>query len=164
MKVVLATYQSSPQIAASQAGRVPAFDLVIADEAHRCAGPEAGPFATVIDTKKIKWRKRLFMTATPRYFTGRVKKEAKEADWEVASMDDEERFGTVLHRLTFAQAIDQNLLSDYQIVVVGASDREAHDLAERGAFVVRDGKKVTDARTLARQIGLLRAMRNHDRH
>ena len=36
--VVLATYQSSPQIAAAQRGRVPAFDLVIADEAHRCAG------------------------------------------------------------------------------------------------------------------------------
>jgi hypothetical protein len=33
---------------------VPAFDLVIADEAHRCAGPKAGPFATVIDSRKIK--------------------------------------------------------------------------------------------------------------
>ena len=47
-------------------------------------------------------------------------------------MDDEEKFGPVLHRLTFAQAIDQDLLSDYQVVVVGVSDTEAHDLAERG--------------------------------
>jgi predicted helicase len=109
MKVVFATYQSSPQIASAQHGRVPAFDLVIADEAHRCAGPDAGPFATVINAKKIRARKRLFMTATPRYFTGRVKKEAKEADWEVASMDDEAKFGNILHRLTFAQAIEQNL-------------------------------------------------------
>ena len=31
---------------------------------------EAGPFATVLDPAKIKARKRLFMTATPRYFTG----------------------------------------------------------------------------------------------
>ena len=39
-RVVFATYQSSPQIAkAFRLGRVPAFDLVIADEAHRCAGP-----------------------------------------------------------------------------------------------------------------------------
>ncbi len=60
----------------------------------------------MLDATKIKARRRLFMTATPRYFTGRVKKEAKEADWEVASMDDEEKFGSVFHRLTFGQAID----------------------------------------------------------
>ena len=35
-RVVFATYQSSPQIADAFAlGRVPAFDLVVADEAHR---------------------------------------------------------------------------------------------------------------------------------
>jgi predicted helicase len=121
MKVVFSTYQSSPQIAAAQANRVPAFDLVIADEAHRCAGPQAGVFATVLDAKKTKGKKRVFMTATPRDFTGRVKKEAKEADWEVASMDEEAKFGSVLHRLTFAKAIEQDLLSDYQVVVAPSS-------------------------------------------
>ena len=49
-RVVFATYQSSPQIAEAFAlGRVPAFDLVIADEAHRCAGPVSSDFATVLD-------------------------------------------------------------------------------------------------------------------
>ena len=163
-KVIFSTYQSSPQLAAAQTRGVPAFDLVIADEAHRCAWPQAGVFATVLDPAKIKARKRLFMTATPRYFTGRVKKEAKETDWEVASMDEEAKFGSVLHRLTFAQAIEQDLLSDYQLVVVGVSDREAHDMAERGAFVSLDGKGITDARTLAREIGLLRSMAKYDLH
>jgi predicted helicase len=37
-------------------------------------------------------------------------------------------------------------------------------MAERGTFVTTDGETITDARTLARQIGLLRAMRNHDLH
>jgi superfamily II DNA or RNA helicase len=161
-RVVFSTYQSSAQIATAQASRAPAFDLVIADEAHRCAGPQAGVFATVLDPKRIKARKRLFMTATPRYFTGRVKKEAQEADWEVASMDDEERFGPVLHRLTFGHAIEQGLLSDYQVVVVGVTDQEARALAERGAFVSSDGGSVTDARTLAREIGLLRSMAKYD--
>ncbi len=160
--VVFATYQSSPRIAAAQqAGEVPAFDLVVADEAHRCAGPAAGVFATVLDAEKIKARKRLFMTATPRYYTGRLRKEAREADWEIASMDDEARFGQVLHRLSFAQAIEQDLLSDYQVVVIGVTERSYREMAENGAFVTTDGETVTDARTLARQIGLLRAMRNH---
>ena len=35
-------------------------------------------------------------------------------------------------------------------------------MAESAAFVTADGETVTDARTLASQIGLLRAMRNHD--
>ena len=101
---------------------------------------------------KIKARKRLFMTATPRYYTGRVRKEASEADWEVASMDDEEKFGPVLHRLTFAQAIDHDLLSDYQVVVVGVTDARVHArLAERGAFVTPTARRSpTPARSPAR--------------
>ena len=162
MRVVFATYQSSPQIAEAQKTRTPAFDLVIADEAHRCAGPEAGVFATVLDPKKIRASKRLFMTATPRYYTGRLRKEASEADWAVASMDDETRFGPVLHRLSFAQAIDQGLLSDYQVAVVGVSDSTYRDYADRGVFVTLDGEVMTDARTLARQLGLLRAMAKYD--
>ena len=50
------------------------------------------------------------------------------------------------------------------MVVVGVTDRANRDIAERGVFVTVDGETVTDARTLARQIGLLRAMRNHDLH
>jgi predicted helicase len=71
--VVFSTYQSSPQVAAAFAvSRVPAFDVVITDEAHRVAGIESSAFGAVLDETAIKARRRLFMTATPRYFTGRV--------------------------------------------------------------------------------------------
>ena len=162
-RVVFATYQSSPKIAeAYSLGRVPGFDLVIADEAHRCAGRVSSDFATVLDADAIPARKRLFMTATPRFFTGRVVQEAKEADFEVASMDDESRFGPVFHRLGFAEAIERELLTDYQVVVVGVDDATYLDWAQRGRFVTIDGTKVTDARTLAGQIGLAKAMRRYD--
>ena len=164
-RVVFSTYQSSPQIAAAFAvGRVPAFDLVIADEAHRVAGIESSDFATVLDEAAIKARRRLFMTATPRYFTGRVLKAAQEADLEVASMDDTSKFGTVFHRLTFGEAIKRDLLTDYQVAVVGVDNDTYLDWAERGTLVTLDGKKVTDARTLAGQIGLAKAMRKYDLH
>jgi len=102
------------------------------------------------------------MTATPRYFTGRVTKAAKEADYEVASMDDEEKFGPVFHQLSFSSAIEKGLLSDYQVIVIGVSDDEYREWAESGRFVTTDGKKVTDARALAGQIGLLKAMKKFD--
>ncbi len=162
-RVVFATYQSSPKIAEAYGlGRVPGFDLVIADEAHRCAGRVSSDFATVLDADAIPARKRLFMTATPRFFTGRVVQEAKEADFEVASMDDESRFGPVFHRLGFAEAIERELLTDYQVVVVGVDDATYLEWAQRGRFVTIDGTKVTDARTLAGQIGLAKAMRRYD--
>ena len=164
-RVVFATYQSSPQIAkAFRLGRVSAFDLAIADEAHRCAGRVSSDFATILDAQEISARRRLFMTATPRYFTGRIVREAKEADFEVASMDDEAAFGPVLHRLGFAEAIERDLLTDYQVVVVGVDDATYLEWAQRGQFVTIDGTRVTDARSLAGQIGLAKAMRRYDLH
>jgi superfamily II DNA or RNA helicase len=162
-RVVFGTYQSSPRIADAQLlGRVPKFDLVIADEAHRCAGRVSSDFATVLRSNAIRSQRRLFMTATPRYFTGRIVREAKEADFEIASMEDETTFGPVFHRLTFGEAIDRNLLTDYQVAIIGVDDETYRDWAERGQFVTTDGTKVTDARSLAGQIGLAKTMRKYD--
>ncbi|AQA04894.1 hypothetical protein BVC93_23550 [Mycobacterium sp. MS1601] len=161
--VVFSTYQSSPQIeAAFTSGRVPRFDLIIADEAHRVAGPVSSDFATVLDPTAIRGDRRLFMTATPRYFTGRVLKAAQEADYEVASMDDEKKFGPVFHRLSFGEAIERELLTDYQVVIVGVDDATYRQWAEKGTLVTRDGKTVDNAGTLAGQIGLAKAMRKYD--
>ena len=130
--VVFATYQSSDRIAAAQAGKAKPFDLAICDEAHRLAGHAEGLFATVLDGKKIKARKRLFMTATPRYFKEHVKRRAAELEFELVSMDDAHVFGPEFHVLTFHEAIsaDPPLLTDYQVVVIGATDREAKAWAE----------------------------------
>lgn len=164
-RVVFSTYQSSPQIAAAFAlGRVPAFDLVFADEAHRVVGSTKSEFGTVLDGTKIKAKRRLFMTATPRYFTGRVLREAKGVDYEVASMDDEEKFGGVFHRLTFSKAIENKLLTDYQVAIIGVDDATYRAWAERGTLVTLDGRKITDARLLAGQIGLAKAMKKFDLH
>lgn len=162
-QVVFATYQSSPQIAEAFAlGGIPAFDLVIADEAHRCTGPVSSDFATVLDGFKISAQRRLFMTATPRYFTGRVVKAAEDAEFEYASMDDEAKFGKVFHRLSFSEAIERQLLTDYQVAIVGVDDLTYLRWAKKGVLVSRDGVEVTDAGTLAGQIGLAKAMRKYE--
>jgi len=54
-RVIFSTYQSSPKIAlAFKHQKLKPFDLVIADEAHRCAGVNAGDFATVLDPQEIR--------------------------------------------------------------------------------------------------------------
>ena len=76
-------------------------------------------------------------------------------------MDDERLFGPVLHRLTFGESIERHLLSDYQVVVVGVDNEMYRAWAERGEFVTADGERVMDARTLAGQIALVKAMRKY---
>jgi len=167
LAVVFATYQSSDRIAAAQAGTTQKFDLVICDEAHRLAGNAEGLFATVLDDKKIRARKRLFMTATPRYFKEHVKRRAAELEsefFQLVSMDDEHVFGPEFHVLTFHEAISANppLLTDYQVVVIGVTDREARAWAEEARLVQTPDGLSTDARTLAAQIGLAKAMKKYD--
>lgn len=60
-RVLFCTYQSSDLVAQVQADTsIPAFDLAIADEAHRCAGKADAGFATILDGNKIRAAKRLF--------------------------------------------------------------------------------------------------------
>ncbi|MEQ1905716.1 MAG: DEAD/DEAH box helicase family protein [Pirellulaceae bacterium] len=162
--VVFATYQSSDRIAAAQAGKTKPFDLAICDEAHRVAGNAEGLFATVLDSKKIKAHKRLFMTATPRYFKEHIKRRAAELEYELVSMNDQHVFGPEFHVLTFHEAISAAppLLTDYQVVVIGVTDREAKAWAEEARLVRTADGITTDARTLAAQIGLAKAMKKYD--
>ncbi len=164
-RIVFSTYQSSPKIADAferGEGNPPPFDLVIADEAHRCAGRVTGAFATVLDAARLPSARRLFMTATPRTFTGHVRKVARESDWEIASMDDPQRFGPVLHRLSFGEAIQRDLLTDYQVLIVGVTDQTIGEFVQRGALVTRDGSTVEDARTLSSHVALAKAMKQYD--
>ena len=163
--VVFATYQSSNRIAAAQAGKTKAFDLVICDESHRLAGNMEGEFATVLDGKKIKATKRLFMTATPRYIKDHVKRRAAELDTELVSMDDVHVFGPEFHALEFHEAMNakpEPLLTDYQVVVIGVTDRDAKAWAEEARLVRTAEDLRTDARTLAAQIGLAKAMQKYN--
>jgi superfamily II DNA or RNA helicase len=166
-KVIFSTYQSSELVADAQKGRVPPLDLVIADEAHRCAisGKPDSPFATVLDGKKIKASKRLFATATPRTYTSSVKKAAEERGVEVVGMDDEVAFGKPFHTLTFGEAInnDPPLLTDYQVVIVGVDNKMVSKWIEGRELVTTDtGDAITDAESLAAQIGLLKAMKDYN--
>jgi superfamily II DNA or RNA helicase len=157
-RVLFGTYQSS-EVAGEAARRVGVqFDLVIADEAHRCAGRNAGPFAAVLDDGRIPARKRLFMTATPRW-TPKVS--GADAD-EVASMDDPVRFGREFHRLPFSRARQQRLLAEYRVVVLGVLDSDVQAMVERRTLVSRYGEEALDAAVLAAEVALLRAFRDYD--
>ncbi|MDB3928936.1 Helicase associated domain protein [Paracoccaceae bacterium] len=162
-KVIFCTYQSSPLIAQVQLDKtILDFDLAIADEAHRCAGKADAGFATVLDGEQIRAHKRLFTTATPRYFGKAIKDAAKAKDLAVIGMDDEQVFGPVVHKLTFGEAIERDLLTDYQVVIVGVDEPMVKLWIDEQEIVATGPDEHTDARTLAAKIGLIKAIKDYD--
>jgi predicted helicase len=162
-KVIFSTYQSSPMVADAQTGdSTLAFDLVIADEAHRCTGKVTSAFSTVLDNNRIIATKRLFATATPRTYTASVKKTAEDRGIEVACMDDEAVFGKVLYSLPFGKAIQQNLLTDYRIVIIGVDSPMIAEWIKNREFIKTDSGIENDAESMAAQIGLLKAIKDYD--
>ena len=127
LTVVFSTYQSMQRIAEAQEAGMPAFDLVICDEAHRTTGAtlkgeERSNFLLVHDAEKIRAKKRLYMTATPRVYAPKAKKRADENEVYLASMDDEETYGPEFHRLGFARSVRDGLLSDYKVAILVISE------------------------------------------
>ena len=162
-RVIFSTYQSSQLIAEAQLDlSVPSFDLVVADEAHRCAGKVDGSFSTILDSKKIRSEKRLFTTATPRTYSTQLKKSAEERGVDIYGMDDEEVFGSVLYKLNFGEAIRRGLLTDYQVVVIGIDDKTVGSLVGNREFVKFDPDSEEDAESLAIKVGLLKAIKDFD--
>jgi superfamily II DNA or RNA helicase len=161
-RIIFSTYQSSAQVAKAQEQSGVSFDLVICDEAHRLTGKTDADYATVLDEKKIVGQKRLFMTATPRTYTTAAKTKAEDRGIEITSMDDEHVYGPVLHKLSFGEAIKQDLLSDYRVLIVGVTDPQVLDLIDRRELVSVNDSVNTDARTLAAHIGLAKATKDYN--
>ena len=165
-KVIFSTYQSSELIQEAQKDEsISSFDLVVCDEAHRCAGKSDSAFSTILHEDKIRATKRLFTTATPRYYGKAVQSAAEGKGVEIIGMDDVSMFGPVVHKLTFGEAINYSpdpLLTDYQVVVVGVDEPLIREWIFQGEIVSAGKDHLTDARTLAAQIAVLKSIKDYD--
>ena len=132
LQVVFATYQSIEVIHQAQelAGETwRDFDLVICDEAHRTTGAKLttaneSAFTKIHDDAFIRRSKTLYMTATPRIFAENAKSKASQKDVILTSMDDKDTYGPVFFRLGFGQAVKENLLTDYKVIILTVSEEE----------------------------------------
>lgn len=137
MTVVFSTYQSIDVVRQAQAmGDVPAFDLVIADEAHRTTGAmlqgeEQSHFTKVHDQRIIKAKKRLYMTATPRLYSDEQVARAVDKEAVLWSMDDTDYYGEELHRLNFGESVSKGLLSDYKVMILAVDEKYISKAVQR---------------------------------
>ena len=129
MTVVFSTYQSIQVISDAQhKHNLPAFDLIICDEAHRTTGAtldgeDESNFVKIHNQDFIAGKKRLYMTATPRVFGDAVKSKASEASAVLCSMDDESLYGQTLFARGFGWAVENKLLTDYKVLVLAVDEQ-----------------------------------------
>lgn len=130
MTVIFSTYQSLPTIAVAQEKfGLPAFDLIICDEAHRTtgvtlSGEDESNFVRVHDANYIRGAKRLYMTATPRVYGEAVRQVARDEDAALVSMDDPALYGETLFTRSFGWAVQNNLLTDYKVIVLAINEAD----------------------------------------
>jgi superfamily II DNA or RNA helicase len=159
-KVIFSTYQSSDRLSIALKKSGTTFDLVICDEAHRLAGKLESSYGTVLKKDAIPTTKMLFMTATPRIFSTKEMDNSDTELIEINSMDDETKFGKVLFRFSFGEAIDKGILTDYRVIVIGVSDNETKNLISKRTLINEEGSTL-DAELLAAHYGLAKAMVKH---
>lgn len=114
---LFSTYHSVRVVATAARAAGVEFDLVVADEAHHLAGAPREEFRDVLDPHALPARRRLFMTATP----------VCPPPGPLLSMADPALFGPVVHRLDFADAVEQGLLADYEVLVFEATGHTTPD-------------------------------------
>ena len=160
MTVVFSTYHSIGVMNEAQttgANPIPAFDLIVCDEAHRTTGAtfdgeEESAFVRVHDNSYIQGNKRLYMTATPRIYGDDAK---STENVTLCSMDDKSLYGEELYVITFSEAVARKLLVDYKVIVLAVEETHVNRRLQSLLKDADNSLKVDDA---AKIVGCWKAL------
>jgi len=172
---VFFTFDSLDKVAEAQHSTVfapPVFGLLVVDEAHATAGTWTKNWTALHDDERIPAERRLYLTATPYVWEAPRLAEAPTSraqpkrtpstapGWDdpalLATMDQPKIFGPRLHTYSHADAIDDGVLADYQLVVPTVTDTDL-----RTALTDPDAGP-TARRTTALHLAILKAMREQN--
>ncbi len=182
LSVVFSTYHSIEVIAKAQRDHgLPAFDIILCDEAHRTTGAvlkntddpaaakssgrksgeiDESAFVKIHNNDFIKGRKRVYMTATPRVYGTAAKVKAETDSIVLYSMDDEKLYGKTLHTLSFSEAVnDLKILCDYKVIVLTIEETHVSKSLQRLLASADNSINVNDA---AKIVGCWRGLAKMD--
>ncbi len=167
LTVVFSTYQSIDVISRAQQQLLKetgdafgTFDMIICDEAHRTTGvtlkdETESAFVRVHNNDFLRAVRRIYMTATPRLYTDETKKRAEENSAVLCSMDDRSMYGDEIYRIGFGEAVKQELLSDYKVLILAVGEKDITPTLQN-ALTREDG--TIDADDPSKLIGCINAL------
>ncbi len=165
MTVVFSTYHSIGVISSAQFDHnLDEFDLIICDEAHRTTGAtlvgdDESNFVKIHSNDNVRGKKRLYMTATPRIYGETARRREDEGEVSLASMDDKSIFGETLFHRGFGWAVENDLLTDYKVVVLMmdeqlVSDRVQRSFTEGAELELDDATKMVGCYKALAKVGM----------
>lgn len=151
--IIFTTYQSGRIIAEVSKALDFTFDVAIFDEAHKTVGSNKKLFSHLLFEENIAINKRIYMTATERFYVG-----SKD---EIISMDDTEIYGDIFSQMSFKEAIDLELLTDYKVITIDVKKSEIAEFIKSNNLLQLNDKwkNETEARSLASMLALRKAMK-----
>jgi len=151
--IIFTTYQSGRLIAEVSKKLNFKFDIGIFDEAHKTVGSDKKLFSHLLFEENIAIQKRIFMTATERFYKG-----SKD---DIIYMDDDSIYGDTSTKMSFKEAIELGLLSDYKVITIDVQKSEIANFIKENNLVQLNDKwsKETEARSLASMLALRKAMK-----
>ncbi len=169
MIVVFSTFHSIDVISSAQYDHeLDEFDLIICDEAHRTTGArlvedDESNFVKIHSNDNVRGKKRLYMTATPRIYGETAKQREDEGEVNLASMDDKSIFGENLFHRGFGWAVENDLLTDYKVVVLMmdeqlVSDRVQRSFTEGAELELDDATKMVGCYKALAKVGMQTSM------
>lgn len=153
LTVVYSTYQSIEVLHEAQEKGFPEFDIIICDEAHRTTGAkalgeEASVFTRVHNNNYIKANKRLYQTATPKIYGTDAKQKAEDSSIVLSSMDNKDIYGEEIFRLGFGQAVLNDILTDYKVMVLAVDETAIKKDMQKILNIEENGLGVDDVSKL----------------
>ena len=167
LTVVFSTYQSIDVISRAQKQLLSetgdtfgSFDLIISDEAHRTTGvtlkdEKESAFVRVHDNDFLRATRRIYMTATPRLYTDETKRRAEENSAVLCSMDDRSMYGDEIYRIGFGEAVKQELLSDYKVLILAVGEKDIPPTLQNA---ITDKSSTIPADDASKLIGCINAL------
>jgi superfamily II DNA or RNA helicase len=151
--IIFTTYQSGRIIAEISKNLNFIFNVGIFDEAHKTVGSDKKLFSHLLFDENISIDKRIFMTATERFYAG--------SKGDIISMDDEDIYGDTFAQMSFKEAIEMELLTDYKVITIDVKKSEIAEFIKDNNLVQLNDKwkKETEARSLASMLALRKAMK-----
>ena len=185
VKAVFCTYHSLRRVCEAQSLHgASAFDLAIADEAHRTTGivrddvagrgrnGDGVDFQAFHDDARLRAAKRLYMTATQRIYSEtsvratRRAAEKRGLACDVVDMSDVHVYGPLLHHVKFSEAVAAGELSDYRVIVLGIREGQLTPgirAALRGSNVPKRASDTDLCRLLGTMLALNGAVEGGER-
>lgn len=154
---IITTYQSSDRVISAMKDLKLTPEFCIFDEAHKTVGSKDKQFSLLLDDKNLNIKKRLFMTATPKVYTG------ENVD-KILSMTDEKWYGKQIYLYNTYNAIKDGYLSDYQIVSMYTENKFIEGVVKKNKYVSTVELEVSESHYIACAILLLNAIQAGKAH